>query len=138
LFKFLVENTAAFQSWAFRSMQEKDRQFHIDEGIDRLACEPPSTILMASFLGLVDVVNALLRAKLRYPWKLSGHSPLFLACERGHAEVASILIQNIVRDDSGVFEDNSLCVAIKKYSVSADQWSRPSASYFLHAQRNSA
>jgi len=124
-FGFLVENIAAIRSWTFKWMQEKNRRFHlwlpgedfcyVDGRIDRLACEPPSTILKASLLGLVDVVNALLRADASCVTRrsFSGDSPLSLACEMGHAEVASILIQNTVRDDTGVFEDAALCVAIK-------------------------
>lgn len=87
----------------------------LDGHIDRIACEPPSTILVASMLGMVDVVNALLRddATCVTRRSISGHSPLFLACDMGHTEVASILIQNIVSDDLGVFGDGALCIAIK-------------------------
>ena len=130
---FLVKDTAAFHSWTFKAAQEKHHhRFHFwlpderdgfpaislrAEGcIDRVICESPSTILMASLLGLVDVVNALVRADVSCVdyQSISGVSPLFLACERGHTEVACILLGSTARDESGVFEDAAICVAIKE------------------------
>ena len=131
LSNFLVKNTAAFHSWTFKAAQEKHSDLfrfwlpdgpdasvavHMSEGcIDRFISESPSTIFMASWLGLVDVVNALVRADASCLdcRSISGVSPLFLACERGHTEVASILLGRAARDESCVFEDAAICVAIK-------------------------
>lgn len=130
LSNFLVSDTAAFHSWTSKAAREKRDRFHLwlpdgpddtpmgipgESCIDRLISESSSTILIASWLGLADVVNALVRADASCLecQSISGISPLFLACERGQTEVASILLGSTARDGSGVFEDAAMCVAIK-------------------------
>ncbi|KAL9634405.1 MAG: hypothetical protein Q9164_004107 [Protoblastenia rupestris] len=126
-FHFLVEDIAAFRSWTHQALQEEyygsvvwvhqedKRSFCVCYRMNQLACEPPRTILLASWLGLVDVVSALIEADASCAdcSSFSGHSPIFLASEMGHTEVVSYLLQHITRDKLGVFEDAALCEAVK-------------------------